>query len=635
MSKKPPVKKPVPKGPKVQVLQPAPELVNNQNDFYNNTLLHVILLAAITFGVYFNSIFSDYVLDDMISITHNSFTLKGFGGIKDLITHDSFVGFTGMENQLSGGRYRPLAMVTFAIEIGLWGQKPHISHFFNVVLYTLLILLLYRFLKRFIFKDKPLACFITCLLFAVHPTHTEVVANIKSRDEIMSMGFLLLGLTHLFNYATVKKTFSQLLYMGIFFILSLLSKENALVYIVLGPLFLYFFTGQTLKKSFSTALPIFLVLLLYFILRVKMAGFKMLKNGEILNAPYLFATAQQAFATKVALMSKYLGMLIFPNKLSYDYSYNAIPYINVWNLKFLFSLVLNSALLVYAFINFNKKHLISFCILFYFINMGLVSNFIFDVGTAYADRFLFQPSLALAMIIGYYSYLYIYKPDQLGVLKKKFILTAGLLVVTALASFKTVTRNKDWTSEAALFQEDVKVYPTSAKTNNNCGVVLINISTNEANPTRKKQLIDEAVEKIKLSVKIHPKYADAWLNLGVAYSRYPDVVNAEAAWLQAQVLSPAHPKLKEYLPVLGDMWANEGFKYNAKKDYANSVICYQKAVDYHGRNLAENLYNLGGNFLMIGNVQKAREMWEKTLEVKPDHAEARKWLNQINGPAPK
>ena len=599
-------------------------------DLFSDRRIHLLILVTVSLALYFNSIFSGYVLDDMIVITHNSFTQKGFAGIKDLLFHDSFLGFTGMENQLAGGRYRPLSMVTFAMEYGLFGLRPHITHFINVLLYAALIGLLYRFLDRFVFKQKPFISFLVALLFAIHPIHTEVVANIKSRDELMCMIFLLLSMELLFRHVLEKKNPLQLAGSLFMFFLSLLSKENGLVYIAVVPLLLYYFNGVKPGKALRWGIPFFLVIVAYFLIRVKLTGFNMVQNMEVLNAPFLYADKSRAFATKVAVLGKYLIMLVFPYNMSYDYSYNQIKYISLSDARFILSFLVNAGLLVYAFLTFGKRSLISFSILFYFISMALVTNFVFDVGTPFADRFLFQPSLALALILGSYLGNYFYTAKKEEVLQRKKMILVIMAGVLLLAGGKTIARNADWESEATLFLEDVKTCPNSAKTNNNCGVSLINLSSTETNETRKKQLLDEAVEKLKKSVAIHPKYVDAYLNLGVAYSRLNDLPNTEAAWVRARDLSPNHPKLRESLMVLGDLYAMQGFNYNKNKNYQEAVKSYTKAVEFKGRNEAEALYNLGGNYLMLGDVQKAKELWLKVLEINPNHPEAKKWLGEIS-----
>jgi tetratricopeptide (TPR) repeat protein len=596
-------------------------------DFIYNKQFQMIALLLITFGLYCNTISAGYVLDDLIVITQNSFTHKGFAGIKDILFKDSFVGFTGMENQLAGGRYRPLSIITFAIEQGVFGGNAQISHFINVMMYCGLVAFLYAFLNRFVFKDSPLKAFIAALLFAIHPIHTEVVANIKSRDELMSLLFLLGAMWLTLSHSLEKRSLPKLL-VGLFlFFLSLLSKENGLVYFVVVPMLLYYFHKKSIKDAAFSGLPYFVVIVIYFVFRIKLTGFKMLSNGEILNAPFLYATAAQSFATKVFVMGKYLVMMIWPYPMSYDYSYNQIKYVNLSDVKFLLSFLANVGLLIYAIGKIKGRHILSFCILFYFACMALVTNFVFEVGTAEADRFLFQPSLAFVIAAGFYVVEYVNSNKQKIAVRLNTV-KIGLATVLVIYGFITVARNADWKTEDTLFLKDVETSTNSAKTHSNCGVSLINLSE-KAEGQKKTEMLNQAVAHLQKSVAIHPTYVDAWLNLGVAYSRLNDLTNTEATWLKAKEISPAHPKLPDSFNVLSVLYFNEGFNYNKQQQFAKAVISYQKAIQYNYKDSAEAWYNVGGNLLMSGHLPEARQAWMKTLQIKPNHTEAKKWLEKI------
>ena len=87
-----------------------------------------------------------------LMITENTFTLKGFNGIGDILTHDQFAGITGGNDNgiYKGGRYRPLSQVTFAVEYQLFGLKPFVGHLINILLYGFLAVLIFLLLQRFV-----------------------------------------------------------------------------------------------------------------------------------------------------------------------------------------------------------------------------------------------------------------------------------------------------------------------------------------------------------------------------------------------------------------------------------------------------------------------------------------------------
>jgi hypothetical protein len=137
-----------------------------------------IILGLIAFLLYSNTINFDYVLDDSAAIVENQFVKKGIAGIPDLLRSD-FWHFSNLQL----GYYRPLSLITFAIEQQFFKGDPHISHFVNVAIYAFTAYVLFILLSS-IFKTRNfLFPLLISLFFIAHPVHTEVVANIKSRTN--------------------------------------------------------------------------------------------------------------------------------------------------------------------------------------------------------------------------------------------------------------------------------------------------------------------------------------------------------------------------------------------------------------------------------------------------------------------
>lgn len=161
----------------------------------------ILVLLALAF--YGNSVFNDYVLDDGLVILENPVTQKGFSGLKEIFSSDAYDSYykqMNSANQLSGGRYRPLSIATFAIEWELFGQNPLISHLLNILLFGFSAFFIFRFLFIHLKPGDGDFALLTTLLFIIHPIHTEVVANIKSRDEILSFLFIILALHSLLTF---------------------------------------------------------------------------------------------------------------------------------------------------------------------------------------------------------------------------------------------------------------------------------------------------------------------------------------------------------------------------------------------------------------------------------------------------
>lgn len=612
---------------KVQPSYPALELAANH--FIFNKWFQYALIFIVSIAIYSNTIIGyDYTLDDVIVITKNNFTLKGFDGIKDILTKDTFDGYTSVKNLVAGGRYRPLSVVTFAIEIGLFGPgHPARSHFINVLLYGIMVLLLFKLMRDHLFKNNSLIALIAALIFAIHPIHTEVVANIKSRDEIMASMFIFLSLHLFFNYQGNKKISSMILSFVCFFF-SLMSKETVLTYNAVIPLIFYFFYKKSFGESIVKTLPFIGVTVLFLMMRFRITGFSAGQNNDILNSPYLYATPVEAFATKVWVMLRYLWLLFFPHPLTYDYTYNQIPYIKLSNLKFLISAAINLFLIAYALIKMKTRSIISFSILVYFIALSIVANFVFDVGAPMGERFLFHSSIGFSILAAYAIMNFVYNSHILTFDYRKILSIGSVILILLMGSFKTIDRNKAWKNEDVLYVVDGEVSSNSAHATMNSAVSYVNLANKAADSTLKKMYFRRGISQFKKAIVIHPKFADAYVNMGATYYMLKNTDSTAFAWEMAKKYSPAHPLLPGYFQVLSNLCYNEGLQYYQKGSIEKAREYYEKALRYNDKNV-EALYNLGGSYLIKGDTKKAREYWERVLQINPNHPEVNKWISQI------
>ena len=230
--------------------QPKFEELKNTFRFFPFKNQKVPFIVIILLGLIFNltTLNNEYALDDGIIIHQNDHVIKGFAGIKGILTKDAYESFYRKMNatdQLAGGRYRPLSVVSFAIEQEFIGAYPatgnysprcwcsdtinfkktgkdlsiddinndgvfnevdcqvkgaSLRHFVNIITFILGILLLFLFFRNYIFRDNHDLAFLAAILFLMHPLHSEAIANVKSRDEIFSLIFISLTFFYSFRY---------------------------------------------------------------------------------------------------------------------------------------------------------------------------------------------------------------------------------------------------------------------------------------------------------------------------------------------------------------------------------------------------------------------------------------------------
>ncbi|MCU0360395.1 MAG: tetratricopeptide repeat protein [Bacteroidia bacterium] len=303
-----------------------------------NQKIAMIVVGIVGFVFYIASINGEYALDDGIIIHQNDHVIKGVRGIKDIMTKDAYESFYRRmcaTDQLAGGRYRPLSVVSFAIEqqfmgpyrTGLYmkvedsnkngvldkdlvnyispcgrpetnyeyndfkdlngdGQaQPNecyacwdtnqnfkndseedlnidgifnevdcqvylawVRHFNNIWTYALGCMFLYLVFARYFFRTNQDLAFLAALLFTMHPIHSEAIANVKSRDEIFSLIFVSLTFLYSFKFLETKRNW-DLVWASLMFLLALLSKEYAIMLLILVPLAVYTFTENDVYEN--------------------------------------------------------------------------------------------------------------------------------------------------------------------------------------------------------------------------------------------------------------------------------------------------------------------------------------------------------------------------------------------------
>ncbi|HXC05970.1 MAG TPA: hypothetical protein VNZ86_14510, partial [Bacteroidia bacterium] len=480
-----------------------------------------------------------YALDDQVVLTGNRFVQEGVRGIPSILWSDYVAGYSARENILSGSRYRPLSLVLFAVEYQFFGAKPWVSHGINLILFALLLVALFRFLSRGVFRSAhPYLALLTCLLFAAHPIHTEVTANVKSRDELITFSLLIVSAHSFLNFAETKKQTALGLSLLCYF-LALLSKETAITFLGIYPLLIFFFLAQPLRASMMKAIPFAAVTVIYLLIRWRVVGFSHYLVTDIANSPYLYATDPEAFATKVYVLFRYMALLVFPWVLSTDYGYNQIPYVTLTSPAFLLSVLLVTSLLVWACMRFFKRDVYAFSILYFFITLSVGSNFLFDLGAPLAERMLFTPSLAFCIILAK------------GLLERwkgaRFVASMTIGLILILFSVRTIIRNGDWKNNETLFLSDVQNCPHSARLNLYACEVMMLKAANEKDTLLTKRDLDRAVVYGVRSVLLHHRFAYSWLRLGIVRELQHRYVQAGNFYCQALKQEPGDANTRMWM----------------------------------------------------------------------------------------
>lgn len=646
--------------------------------------VQAIIVALLAFIFYINTWSNEFAHDDGIVIVKNEFVQEGFAGLGSIFTEDAYASYyrqLNTVNQLSGGRYRPLSIATFAIEQQFFGavskdkvdsvlaqnisygirgpaekklvRDMHVRHLFNVLWYMGLAVVLLYFLRYIVFRNNPLMALIATAIFTIHPIHTEVVANVKSRDEIMSLLFMCLTFIFAFKYQENKKQPVLLAAALVSFFLAFLSKEYAITLAILIPLSLFLFKDYSIKKSIIATIPYMVVILIYIYIRVKMAihvaGLDDSTGGiadiisavrstganadkEVLNNPYYFAVGHQKVATEIATSLNYLKLLIFPHPLSADYSYNSIPYKSFGDWQVWLSIIVHSAIIAGMFVfTFVKKQykIFGFAFAFYIMHLLLVNNLVFNIGATMGERLIFHSSVGFAIVV---AYLLVKGMDYIKpIATAQTALIALMAVVIVLCGFKTITRNMDWKNDKTLFFQDIKTVPNSVLVNGNVAAALITMSDQEKSDTTRKEYLHRSIKLLDKAIDEHPKFVAGFLNRGIAYYKLGMMDSAKMCLDSVKANYPNYPTLSTLYSLLGDFHMKQGWnKYGQYGKFPEAIEEFKVGLAIDSTN-SEMWYNLGGAYFSNKQYKEAIDAWNMTLKLKPDHAQAKQGMGAAMG----
>lgn len=582
------------------------------------------IIILFSFFLYAQTINYDFVLDDTLMITSNSMTTQGISAIPDIFSNDAFAGFFGKDKDLvAGGRYRPLTHAMFAVEYELFGDAPLPGHFINILLYALLGLIVFNTLnvcfeqihdKKQWTKYIP---FTATLLFMAHPLHTEVVANIKGRDEIISMAGSMLALFYSLKYAANKSP-KYLVFSFLALLAGLFSKENAITFVAIIPLALYFFTNSAKKDYFATLLPLLAASAIFLAARFIALGFLTGNSieAEILNNPFIHSSKADEIATVIFTWLLYLKLLIFPHPLTHDYYPWHLNIMNFSQPAVILAIIVVVSLLVLAILKFRKKHVLSFGILFFAITFSIQSNLLFNIGTFMNERFMFVALLGFCIIAAYYI-------SQLARRQLQFSAVIFLLVMS-LYTVKTFSRSRDWKDNYTLFTTDVKVSKNSAKCNVSAAESIIEKAESmDKTPSSAVKLYRQAYNYLLHAQKIYPGYYGAYDLGGKAAFHLNDFKSSFENYKMCLTINPEAP-----VPVNNIYLVSIALSQRERYDESVEVLLW--LTDFAPDSLKYKL-ELASMYEKTGNINTGIDTLLSVLKINPSYGEAWAKLGEFYG----
>jgi len=396
----------------------------------------LVLLAAIALAAYANTLGHEFAFDDFWFIVDNP-------TIRSLDKASQFFASRPLGFYLF--HYRPLTQLSFSLDFALAGLHPWLYHAENIVLHALVTLLVYLLLRPF--GDE--AALLAAAFFAVLPVHTEVVANVASRSELLAAT---LGLAALWQ---IERPLAAALLL----LLALLAKETAVAVPALALLLWWRMPQRPSRRQMLLLLGALAVAVsAYLLLRYSAHRPVELPPGMLYELDNPLALADWATRLRTALMilGQNLALCFVPYHLSADYSYNQIPLITAWGEpRFLLWTALPVALLAGAAAVRRRRPNFLWGLIWFFVALAPVSNLLMPIGTIRAERLLYLPSVGICLVLG----------EALGILLAKrrrlAVALAALLLVTLGAV--AARRNMVWQDQETLVRSTLADAPNSAR----------------------------------------------------------------------------------------------------------------------------------------------------------------------------
>ena len=582
----------------------------------------VVARAAVALGLLFysNSLLNDFTYDDNAIVRENP-RIRSLTNFREIWLTDWWFEKTADRPYVDPGRdrlYRPLTLFSFALNYALHESSPLGYHVANVLLHALVCWLVWCFARRLI--DDDLIAGLAAVLFAVHPVHSEAVAGIVGRGEILAAGFMLAGLIVLLprgGIASVARVISA----SVLFLAALLSKETAVCYPAVALLVMHFaYCSRRLPlRWWLTRIGCLLApLAVYFPLRFC-----------ALEAHFIRDQASFAIFNPLAdvgwlgrlhgpftILGHYARLLLMPQKLSCDYGLAIVDPRSGPVLMTLFGLVaavvLLAALLGYRRENSIWRRLGLLSALF-LASYALISNTVLLIGVTLAERLMYWPSVPILLSVAVAVVAWWRKacgPE--GKLHKRaaMIRTLGILLLLALG-LRGLIRNMDWKNDEALFAADVNTYPRGVHLNNGLANIYIWKANRTVDETIRNRLIDKAERMLQTALSVYSRDAEARSKLGLVYILRGDNQQALEYLQSALWLDPADKVAQKYIARLqGDQAETE-----SRVEELNKLIEQRPSDPEPRMELARILIRLGRNV-------EALKQCERLVGLAPNNIEA-------------
>lgn len=448
-----------------------------------------LILVALSFLLYGNSLGNAFLYDDEFLIQKNTF-LKSWESIGDIFLSSSTAG-AGKTDSF----YRPIQAFFYLLVFQFFGLSTTAFHLLNIVLHAINAVLVFLLGRRL---GLPLlASFSGALIWSAHPIHTEAVTYMSGTADPAHTLFVLAGLVCLIPSFSA----SRVIFASFFYLLALMSKESAIVFPALAVACLFYLSEQRWNwRTYLPTWPFWIMALLYLVARKTVLNFdetfQFFKTENI----YTQSVLVRIF-TFLATLPSYLQVLVYPNDLHIDRNFpvfTEIQFAPVVGGIIILGLLLMTIVLARK----GEKWLLPAWASLWFLashspHMGIV----IPVNAIFLEHWLYLTSIGFFMCVGYYLNL-----DGGG--NRAKVSRLVLLVIVVVLGRTTWEQNKVWASPVSLYSHILRFNPQSARVHNNLAMAYSDLDD-----------VLKSIEHYEKAIALSDVYPESHHNLGLAYLR--------------------------------------------------------------------------------------------------------------------
>jgi len=329
---------------------------------------------------------------------------------------------------------------------------------------------------------------------------------------------------------------------------------------------------------------------------------------SIYNVLFEAKETSELYGTRFMILLLFLTKSLWPYNLSYDYSFNQVPLVGIIEPLPLLSALLYGTMLFTTLRGLPRRSPLAFGLAFYLMSSVVTSNFFFNIGAVFAERFLFLPAAGIIIAV---TSLVISLKDQ----NPSFTFLSGqraiygVLFLLGIFVVLSMRRVPVWADNQTLHLSGLTSAPNSARVHFDVGSDYLELSSQSADDYQRSELLDESKREFLKSLEILPTYTDPLYNLGVVAIRQGDTLQAIHRYKMALATLPNH-RLS---------LVNVAFLHLMRAEYDSSLSYLNNLMRYHPHD-NDGYLNLSHLYYLRRDISRARFYAEEGIRHHPEVA---------------